>query len=469
MLTGAFVVEVSGRNKEEKYITAAFLFKTVKKLEDAVLELANLAIGEDATDEKDEAIRGKIGDRVKEIEGNEYFVTKTKNGFLIYINYGYVEEEGWGPHRFFFKTIKQLQEAVRDLTKAVPPYGKNPQNFFLYDEEGSYTVINRYGGFQVVVPAFGMESINRDELNHNFFFMTLEELQDAMEDMAYPDVAERNTIGDFFTKVTDYTITKVYNGFLIEVIGYDRKGEWTNTRFVFKTLKELQDALEELARLAKSDEDDAEIESAAAQNIGKRFSKVKKYTVINYANGFAVFVQGVDREGDWTSVEFFFKTLKELQDAVDELDRLAKSDEDAAKDEDDAEIESAAAQNIGKRFSKVKRYTVEPIANGFKVEVEGRDMESGWTSVIKFFFKTLKELQAAVEELARLKETAEGTIGERLSKVFHYKFQADNNGFKVEVEGYDREGDRTSVEFFFKTLKELQAAVDELAEKMVDD
>jgi len=212
-----------------------------------VLELANLAIGEDATDEKDEAIRGKIGDRVKEIEGNEYFVTKTKNGFLIYINYGYVEEEGWGPHRFFFKTIKQLQEAVRDLTKAVPPYGKNPQNFFLYDEEGSYTVINRYGGFQVVVPAFGMESINRDELNHNFFFMTLEELQDAMEDMAYPDVAERNTIGDFFTKVTDYTITKVYNGFLIEVIGYDRKGEWTNTRFVFKTLKELQAAVDELA------------------------------------------------------------------------------------------------------------------------------------------------------------------------------------------------------------------------------
>jgi hypothetical protein len=268
-------------------------------------------------------------------------------------------------------------------------------------------------------------------------------------------MAKQNEIIKRFSSVTDHTVINCVNGFFVKVEGRDREGRRTSARFVCKTVKALQTALQKLDRLKEEG------------SIGERFRKVIRYTVKNYANGFFVEVEGYDgydRDAPWDydansysmnpmrRAAFVCETPEALQTALQEVTKLVKSGYAA-------EIDDAPAQNIGEYFRKVDDYTVTKVYNGFLVKVNDD----------RFVFKTLKELQAAVEELARLKETAKGTIGERFSKVFHYKFQADNNGFVVLVEGYDREGDRTSVEFFFKTLKELLDAVEDLAEKMVDD
>ena len=53
---------------------------------------------------------------------------------------------------------------------------------------------------------------------------------------------------DNFAKVNDnYTITNCLNGFVVEVSGHDSSENWITSKFVFKTLEELKDAVQDLA------------------------------------------------------------------------------------------------------------------------------------------------------------------------------------------------------------------------------
>jgi hypothetical protein len=58
---------------------------------------------------------------------------------------------------------------------------------------------------------------------------------------------------DHFAKVDDnYTVTNCKNGFLVEVSGKDAGNEWITVKFVFKTLDELKDAVQDLAWMPRT-------------------------------------------------------------------------------------------------------------------------------------------------------------------------------------------------------------------------
>ena len=57
---------------------------------------------------------------------------------------------------------------------------------------------------------------------------------------------------DHFAKINDnYTITNCHNGYVVEVLGQDADDNWINAKFVFKTLDELKDAVQDLAWIPK--------------------------------------------------------------------------------------------------------------------------------------------------------------------------------------------------------------------------
>ena len=58
---------------------------------------------------------------------------------------------------------------------------------------------------------------------------------------------------DHFAKVNDnYSITNCHNGFVVEVSGQDSDENWINAKFVFKTLDELKNAVQDLAWMPKN-------------------------------------------------------------------------------------------------------------------------------------------------------------------------------------------------------------------------
>ena len=58
---------------------------------------------------------------------------------------------------------------------------------------------------------------------------------------------------DTFTKINDnYTITNCNNGFVIEVSGQNFSEEWVTGKFVFKTIDELKDVVQDLAAMPKA-------------------------------------------------------------------------------------------------------------------------------------------------------------------------------------------------------------------------
>ncbi len=59
---------------------------------------------------------------------------------------------------------------------------------------------------------------------------------------------QTNILIDHFAKVNDnYSITNCHNGFVVDVSGQDSIENWINAKFVFKTLDELKDAVQDLA------------------------------------------------------------------------------------------------------------------------------------------------------------------------------------------------------------------------------
>jgi hypothetical protein len=58
---------------------------------------------------------------------------------------------------------------------------------------------------------------------------------------------------DQFTKVNDnYTVTNCQNGYVVEVSGQDSSEEWINAKFVFKTIEELKDVVQDLAWMPRT-------------------------------------------------------------------------------------------------------------------------------------------------------------------------------------------------------------------------
>ena len=60
-------------------------------------------------------------------------------------------------------------------------------------------------------------------------------------------------LADHFAKVNDnYNITNCHNGFVVEVSGQDSSENWITAKFVFKTLDELKDAVQDLAWIPRT-------------------------------------------------------------------------------------------------------------------------------------------------------------------------------------------------------------------------
>ncbi len=58
---------------------------------------------------------------------------------------------------------------------------------------------------------------------------------------------------DTFTKVNDnYTVTNCNKGFVVEFSGQDFNEEWITGKFVFKTIDELKDVVQDLAWMPRS-------------------------------------------------------------------------------------------------------------------------------------------------------------------------------------------------------------------------
>jgi hypothetical protein len=58
---------------------------------------------------------------------------------------------------------------------------------------------------------------------------------------------------DHFAKVNDnYTVTNCHNGYVVEMSGQDSDENWISAKFVFKTLDELKDAVQDLAFMQRT-------------------------------------------------------------------------------------------------------------------------------------------------------------------------------------------------------------------------
>jgi hypothetical protein len=66
-------------------------------------------------------------------------------------------------------------------------------------------------------------------------------------------MTKQNKLIDHFTKVNDnYTITNCQNGYMVDVSGQDSEENWINAKFVFKTIDELKDVVQDLAWMPKT-------------------------------------------------------------------------------------------------------------------------------------------------------------------------------------------------------------------------
>ena len=67
------------------------------------------------------------------------------------------------------------------------------------------------------------------------------------------DMKTHTNLIDQFAKVNDnYTVTNCQNGYVVEVSGQDSSEEWINAKFVFKTIEELKDVVQDLAWMPKT-------------------------------------------------------------------------------------------------------------------------------------------------------------------------------------------------------------------------
>jgi hypothetical protein len=58
---------------------------------------------------------------------------------------------------------------------------------------------------------------------------------------------------ELFAKVSEsYTITNCHNGFFIDVSGENSNNDWVCAKYVFNTLEELLEAVKDLAWMPKS-------------------------------------------------------------------------------------------------------------------------------------------------------------------------------------------------------------------------
>ena len=58
---------------------------------------------------------------------------------------------------------------------------------------------------------------------------------------------------DHFAKVNDNsTVTNCHNGYVVEMSGQDSDENWISAKFVFKTLDELKDAVQDLAFMQRT-------------------------------------------------------------------------------------------------------------------------------------------------------------------------------------------------------------------------
>lgn len=66
-------------------------------------------------------------------------------------------------------------------------------------------------------------------------------------------MTKQNNLIDHFAKVNDsYTVTNCHNGFVVEVSGQDSGENWITTKFVFKTIDELKDVVQDLAWMPRT-------------------------------------------------------------------------------------------------------------------------------------------------------------------------------------------------------------------------
>ena len=67
------------------------------------------------------------------------------------------------------------------------------------------------------------------------------------------DMTKQIKLIDHFAKVNDnYSITNCQNGYMVDVSGQDSKENWINAKFVFKTIDELKDVVQDLAWMPKT-------------------------------------------------------------------------------------------------------------------------------------------------------------------------------------------------------------------------
>jgi hypothetical protein len=66
-------------------------------------------------------------------------------------------------------------------------------------------------------------------------------------------MTKQNKLIDHFAKVNDnYTITNCQNGYMVDASGQDSEENWINAKFVFKTIDELKDVVQDLAWMPKT-------------------------------------------------------------------------------------------------------------------------------------------------------------------------------------------------------------------------
>jgi hypothetical protein len=66
-------------------------------------------------------------------------------------------------------------------------------------------------------------------------------------------MTKQTKLVDYFAKVNDnYTITNCQNGYMVDVSGQDIEENWINSKFVFKTIDELKDVIQDLAWMPKT-------------------------------------------------------------------------------------------------------------------------------------------------------------------------------------------------------------------------
>jgi hypothetical protein len=66
-------------------------------------------------------------------------------------------------------------------------------------------------------------------------------------------MTKQNKLIDHFTKVNDnYSITNCQNGYVVDVSGQDSSEEWISAKFVFKTIDELKDVVQDLAWMPRT-------------------------------------------------------------------------------------------------------------------------------------------------------------------------------------------------------------------------